>query len=260
MPNILVLGGTGLLGTALTQSLLRAGTYEVFGQIRSASKAKALTAAELTPLVFSLEGESALSSALNVHHIHTVVDVSQAYYQSASILKAILAVANDRRAALAKESAIGPKLGFVYTSDIWVHGSSSKHASDLSPVGTSLATSKPPVLTSWRPAHKQAVPAARDTINYVVIRPGSLYGGGAWNLDAWWGPIVALKASDGDSVSIGANVTARASLVHVDDAAAAFHAAVDRLDGRLGDWPVLTSSPRRRSSRILFRRRSTLRS
>lgn len=238
MPNILVLGGTGLLGTALTQSLLRAGTYEVFVQTRSASKAKALTAAELTPLVFSLEDESALRSALDVYDIHTVVDVSQAYYQSASILKAVIAVANDRRAALAKESAIGPKLGFVYTSGIWVHGSPTKRASDLSPVGMSLATGKPPAMISWRPAHEQAVLAARDTINSVVIRPGSLYGGGAWNFDAWWGPVAALKASGGDRVSIGADVTARAGLVHVDDAAAAFHAAIDRLDGRLGDWPV----------------------
>lgn len=238
MPNVLVLGGTGLLGGALTQSLLRAGTYSVFVQTRSASKAKPLVAAEITPLVFSLEDDSALKSALSTHDINTVVDVSQSYYQATSILKAVVAVANDRQAALAKEGAVGPKLGFVYTSGTMVHGSPSKRVSDLSPVGNGLASDKPASMVSWRPAHEQAILASRDTINAVILRPGVLYGRNAWNFGPWWGPIAALRASGGDTLSIAADASTRAGLVHVDDVAAAFHAAIDRLDGRLGDWPV----------------------
>lgn len=238
MPNILILGGTGLLGTALTQSLLRSGDYIVFVQTRSASKAKPLVAAETTPLVFSLEDESALRHALSAHDIETVVDVSQGYYQATSILKTVVAVSTERQAALAKEGAIGPKLGFVYTSGTMIHGSPSKRVSDLSPVGNTLASDKPATMVSWRPAHEQAILASRNAINPVILRPGALYGRSAWNFGPWWGPIAALKASGGDALSIGADPSARIGLVHVDDVAAAFHAAIDRIDGRLGDWPV----------------------
>ena len=238
MPNVLVLGGTGLLGTALTQSLLRSGTYSVFVQTRSTSKAKPLVAAEMTPLVFSLEDESALKSALSAHDIDTIVDVSQGYYQATAILKAIVAAANDRQAAFAKEGAVGPKLGFVYASGTMIHGSPSKRVSDLSPVGNRLASDKPATMVSWRPAHEQAILACRDAINPVILRPGALYGRSAWNFGPWWGPVAALKASSGDALSIGAEVSARVGLVHVEDVAAAFHAAIDRIDGRLGDWPV----------------------
>lgn len=238
MPNILILGGTGLLGTALTQSLLRAGTYAVFVQTRSESKAQALIAAETTPLAFPLEDASALISALTTHDIHTIVDVSQGYHQATSILATVIEAATDRRAALAKEGAIGPKLGFVYTSGIMVHGSPSKRVSDLSPVGNSLAADRPAAMVSWRPAHEQAILAARDVLNTAIIRPGLLYGRSAWNFGPWWGPVAALKASGGKDLSVGADASVRVGLVHVDDVAAAFHAAVDRLDGRLGDWPV----------------------
>lgn len=242
MMNILVLGGTGLLGTALTQSLLRAGSYSVFVQTRSASKAKPLVAAEMTPLIFSLDDETALKSAMSAHDIDIVVDVSQGYDQAASILKAVVAAANDRQAALEKEGAIGPKLGFVYTSGTMIHGSPSKRVSDLSPVGNRLASDKPATIVSWRPAHEQAILACRDAINPVILRPGVFYGRSAWNFDPWWGPIAALKASGGDALSIGADASARVGLVHVDDVAAAFHAAIDRLDGRLGNWPVFDVS------------------
>lgn len=39
-------------------------------------------------------------------------------------------------------------------------------------------------------------------------------------------------------VQVPAGVIARTGTIHVDDAAAAFHAVIDRLDGRLGSWPV----------------------
>lgn len=238
MPNVLALGGTGLLGTALTQSLVRSGNYTVFVQSRSESKSKALVAAEMIPLVFSLEDESALKSALNAHEIHTIVDVSQGYYQATAILKTVMAVAKDRQAALAAEGAVGPKLGFVYTSGIMVHGSPTKRASDLSPAGNSLASDKPASMVSWRPAHEQAILACREAINPVIIRPGVLYGRSAWNFGPWWGPIAALKASGGDELSIGADSSARLGLVHVEDAASGFHAAIDRIDVGLGNWPV----------------------
>ncbi|THW72989.1 NAD dependent epimerase/dehydratase family protein [Aureobasidium pullulans] len=238
MPKILILGGTGLLGTALAQSLLRAGNNTVFVQTRAASKRGAIVAAEMTPLVFPLEDKAALRSALDTYNIDTVVDVSQGYQQATSILETVVSVAKDRKAALAREGAIGPKLGFVYTSGIMVHGSPAERVSDLSPVGNKLASDKPATMVSWRPSHEQAVLACRDFLNTVILRPGMLYGRNAWNFGVWWGPVSALKAKGGEKLSISADKSTRVCLVHVDDVASAFRAAIDRLDGRLGDWPV----------------------
>jgi nucleoside-diphosphate-sugar epimerase len=39
-------------------------------------------------------------------------------------------------------------------------------------------------------------------------------------------------------VQVPVDRTACPGVVHVDDVAAGFHAAIDRIDGRLGSWPV----------------------
>lgn len=238
MPNILILGASGLLGTALTQSLLRTGTHRVFAQTRTAEKVKSLLASEVTPIVFPLTDSAALKSAIATHDIDTVVDVSQAYQESTSVLQTIISASKERQSTLAALGAIGPKLGFVYTSGIMVHGSPKKNVSDLSPVGNSLASAPPAMMVSWRPAHEQAILAAREDLDVAIMRPGMLFGRGAWNFGPWWGPIAAAKATGGEKIELRASKEARFGLVHVDDVAEAYTAAIGRIDGRLGNWPV----------------------
>lgn len=239
MPNVLILGGTGYLGLTLGHALLRTGNFTVFGTARTPEKAKSLIAAEITPLSGDITDPATLSSLITNNEIHIVVDASQAYEQAGSILTGVVTAAKNRIAALAKESAVGPKLGFVYTSGSWVHGSPSARVSDLSPVGNSLAKGTPATAVGWRPAHEQAILKARDVLDVAILRPAAIYGRGSWVWGTWWGGLLAAKQKgSNEPIQVPADKTARTGTIHVDDLAAAYVAAIERIDGRLGNWPV----------------------
>lgn len=238
MPNILILGGSGLLGSAVSQSLLRTGLHTIFAQTRSASKSLYLQAMEVTPVVFSLSEGAALTAAIKDNDIDTVIDTSQAYAETQTVISSVITASQTRQAALKAEGAIGPKLGFIYTSGIMVHGSPTKHVSDLSPVGNDLSSAPAAQMIAWRPAVEQAILAAREHLDVVIMRPGMLYGRSAWNFGPFWGPVAAAKATGGNSVSVKADEAARFGLVHVDDVADAYTRAVGKIDGGVGNWPV----------------------
>ena len=239
MPNVLILGGTGYLGLSLGQSLLRSGNYAVWGLARSSDKAKILTTNEITPIVGDVTDGATITSAIASADIDIVVDATSAYKQASTILKAVISASKTRIDALAKEDAKGPKLGFVYTSGTWVHGSPSGRVSDLSPVGNSLAKGVPAAPVGWRPAHEQAILAVRDTLDVAILRPATIYGRGSWVWGTWWGGVLAAKKSgSSDAIQVPADREARTGTIHVDDVAGGFHAAIDRIDGRLGSWPV----------------------
>ena len=239
MPNVLILGGTGYLGFALGQSLLRSGNYSVWGLARTPEKAKLLTTNEVTPVMGDAADPATITSAIAKASIDIVIDATSAYEQASTILKAVIQASKVRRDALAKEGAVGPKLGFVYTSGSWVHGSPEGKVSDLTPVGNSLATSKPATAVAWRPAHEQAILAARDTLNVAILRPCAIYGRTSWVWGTWWGGVLAAsKSGNMDAIQVPADREAVTGCIHVDDVVSAFHAAVDRIDGLLGAWPV----------------------
>ncbi|CZT15815.1 uncharacterized protein RCC_01649 [Ramularia collo-cygni] len=237
MPNVLILGGSGLLGSAVSQALLRTGLHTVFAQTRSTSKVLTLQASEVAPLVFPLSDAEALTAALQDNDIDVVIDASQGYAETSAILSAIIAFSAARQAALKAENAVGPKLGFVYTSGIMVHGTPSKFVSDLSPVGNSLASAPPANMVGWRPAVEQAILAAREHLDVVIMRPGMLYGRSAWNFGPFWGPVAAAKAMGAEAVKVKAGKEARFGLVHVDDAAESYTKAVSKIDN-VGNWPI----------------------
>ncbi len=239
MPNVLILGGTGYLGLSLGQSLLRSGNYSVWGLARTAEKAKLLTTNEINPVVGDVSDPATITSAIAKASIDVVIDATSAYEQASTILKAVIQASKARRDALTKEGAVGPKLGFVYTSGSWVHGSPKERVSDLTPVGNSLASSKPATAVSWRPGHEQAILAARDTLNIAILRPGAMYGRTSWVWGTWWGGVLAAsKSGSMDAIQVPADCEAVTGCIHVDDVVSAFHAAVDRIDGLLGAWPV----------------------
>ena len=77
MLNILVVGATGYIGSALTSSLTRSGDHHVYGLARTAEKALQLTKEEVTPIIGDINSPSLLS-AIEDLHIDVVVDVSGA--------------------------------------------------------------------------------------------------------------------------------------------------------------------------------------
>ena len=237
MPRVLILGGNGYLGLALGQALLRSGNYSVFGTVRTAEKAKDLTLSEITPLQGDATDSAFLTNAIDTYHIDTIIDTTQAYYQAGDILKAIVTAAKARASKLSSESFVGPKLGFIYTSGSWVHGSPNRRVSDLTVPGVKTSPDKPATAVGWRPAHEQAILAARDVLDVAIIRPGSIYGRKSWVWSTYWSPILKAAGSS-QAISIPTNATARMGVVHVDDLAEAFVNAVSRLDGQLGNWPI----------------------
>ncbi|KAL4956396.1 hypothetical protein BDW69DRAFT_158623 [Aspergillus filifer] len=239
MPNVLILGGSGYIGLATAQSLLSSGNYTVWGTARSPEKARLLLQNEIIPIDIDILAPEELSAIILQRRIDVVVDTTSTLQQGTAILEGIKAAATKRYADLAKDGMVGPKLGFIYTSGIWIHGSPSVTTSDLSPVGSTQSTGKPPRIITWRPAYEQAILASRDVLDVAIIRPGLVYGRGSWIWTPWWKPLLQAK-QDGksDAVQIPADVTARPSTVHIDDTAAGIHAAVDRIHGQLGSWPV----------------------
>ncbi|KAL4941130.1 hypothetical protein BDV06DRAFT_195157 [Aspergillus oleicola] len=240
MPNVLILGGSGYIGLALAQSLLSSGNYTVWGSARSPEKAKLLLQNEIAPIEADITDTKTLSSVIIDNRIDIVVDATSAHQQGGNILEGVKSAAIKRCNDLAKEGVVGPRIGFVYCSGIWIHGSPSVLASDLSPVGSTLSTGKPPRIVTWRPAQEQAILASRDVLEVAIIRPGLIYGRGSWIWSPWWAPILKAKQSGNNSntIQIPADITARPSTVHITDAVAGLHAAVDRIHGQLGTWPV----------------------
>jgi hypothetical protein len=206
---------------------------------RSAEKAKLLAANEITPVVGNVEDISILTAVIVSASIDIVVDATSAHEESTKVLEAVTSASKLRFDNLAKENAIGPKLGFIYTSGQWVHGSPSGRVSDLSPVGNSLAKGSPATLVDWRPAHEQTVLAAREYLDVAIMRPATIYGRGSWILTTWWSAFLDAKLrGNSEAIQIPADREGRTVTVHVDDLVAGYHAAIDRIDGRLGSWPV----------------------
>lgn len=241
MPRVLVLGASGFLGSALTQSLLRSGNYTVWGQTRSEAKAKDLAVKEVFPVVDDLSDSARLGTFIESTSIDVVVDTTQAYEQQYAIFETVVSVAKQRQHSLAEEKATGPKLGYVYTSGSMIYGSPSERVSDLSPVGNKLSKGKPAAMVALRPAFEQAILAAQDVLDVAIIRPGSMYGRDAWVCGTWWKPILEAKRDKSiDTIKIPSDSDATVSVLHVDDSAAAFLAAIDRIHGGLGNWPVFS--------------------
>ncbi|KAL3461865.1 hypothetical protein BJX64DRAFT_150098 [Aspergillus heterothallicus] len=240
MPKVLVLGGSGYIGFALSRSLVASGNYAVWGSARSPEKAKLLVQNEINPVEADITTAEALETIIAENSIDIVVDTTSAYEHAAQIFHGVTQAAKARRDILAKEGVVGPKLGFVYCSGMWIHGSPSERESDLVPAGTSLSKGNPATATAWRPAHEQAILAARDVLDVAILRPSTIYGRGSWVWSAWWGEILKAKEIRDNSkpIQIPANAQARSPTIHIDDVAAGFHAAIDRIDGRLGAWPV----------------------
>ncbi|KAJ5621261.1 hypothetical protein N7528_006044 [Penicillium herquei] len=239
MPNVLILGGTGYIGNAVAKSLLQSGNYKVWGTARTAEKAKQLAINEIVPVEDDITDPAVLSQIIIDNSINVVVDTSSAYEQAGSILEGVIQAATQTQESLRKEGIASPKLGFVYASGAWVYGSPKTRVNDLAPVGSALSQDEPGAPIRWRPAHEQAILAARDKLAVAILRPHVVYGRGSWIFGTWWNPLAeAAKSESKSPVQIPVDAKARPGLVHVDDVAAGFHAAIDRIDGRLGEWPV----------------------
>jgi len=238
MVNVLIVGATGYIGQALTQSLVASGDHRVYGLARTPEKAKVLESQEVIPIVGSITENAGLLKAIDSFHINIVVDVAGANQETFELLSALKKVGAARLEAAAGVQI--PKLGFIYCSGTWVHGSSYVPVDDLTPAGMPNSPTPPTQLTSWRPKLEREIIAASNVLDTMVIRPALVYGrsNAIWSI--FFSPLQEAAKSGASIVKVTADIDSRPGIVHVDDAASGFPAAIDKLPliSGAGVYPV----------------------
>jgi nucleoside-diphosphate-sugar epimerase len=161
--RIFITGGTGSIGAAVVDGLVRAG-HTVTALVRNGEKARAVAARGAAPVIGDLaRPESYVSTA-----------VSQEGYVHAAFEGSTRGPELDRQTIetlVQLASHAGRGTPFLYTSGVWILGST------LRPVDESAPVNPPPHLT-WRPAHEQVVLGAASVgVRPIVVRPGIVYGG-----------------------------------------------------------------------------------
>jgi nucleoside-diphosphate-sugar epimerase len=159
--RVFLTGGTGYVGSAVLESLVRAG-HHVDALVRNSEGAASVQTRGAHPLLGDLSiratWRDAAAAADGV--IHTAAEDG------------------PRQAKLDLEAVEGltslpakPGRFIVYTSGIWVLGAAPKPVDETEPVN-------PIEIDKWRPAHEQLVLAsAKAGVRPLVVRPGIVYGG-----------------------------------------------------------------------------------
>ncbi|KAF5010293.1 hypothetical protein FDECE_3543 [Fusarium decemcellulare] len=232
MPKVLILGATGYLGKRLADALVRSGQHRVYGIARNEAKASSLALVEVTPIICpDPVGEpKPYFDAIREHHIDVVVDVAGANHDSAKFLDHARHIGQERLDSY-KSAGLhtGPKLGFIYCSGTWVHGSSEKSVNDLDIVGSSAVT-PPPALVAWRTDLENSILAASDFLDVAILRPALIYG----RESTIWTPFIlpllqAARSESTSSIQIPLRAASRPGLIHVDDVATGFQCAIEKL-------------------------------
>ena len=161
--EVFLTGATGYIGTSVGEALRRAG-HKVTGLARTAEKAKLLESRGIRGIIGDLLKPEALATAARAAEgvIHTAnTNDATSPQVDAAVVRAMLQ---------ALEGAGKP---FVYTSGVWVLGSTGdKVADEQTPVN-------PTPLVAHRPAIEQEVLGYKGRgVRTIVIRPALVYGRG----------------------------------------------------------------------------------
>jgi len=159
--RVLLTGGTGYIGSAVLDSLVRAG-HHVDALVRNREKATDVQARGAHPVVGDLgrpETYAAVAAGAD-GAIHAAMDDSPRG-------PALDALTLDTLLTLPARTG----RFFVYTSGIWVLGAAPTPVDEA-------ATLNPIEKSAWRVPHEERVlAAARSGLRTVVVRPGIVYGG-----------------------------------------------------------------------------------
>jgi nucleoside-diphosphate-sugar epimerase len=251
MVNVLVLGATGHIGGALCHSLITSGSHRVYGLARSPEKARQLAQNEVIPVLGSLSSAAGLVDVVYKLNINVIVDASSAKDEVPVFLQALVESEKIRLSVISSAGLKAPKLGFIYTSGTWVHGSSHVPKNDLYPVGMPENPDQPPTLLTYRPGLEREFLAASDVLDTMVVRAALVYGRSCDIWTTYFDMISKAASSGASSVSINLDPNSRPALVHVDDVGSGLHAAVDKLPliSGTGVYPVFDLATSKESMR-----------
>ncbi len=201
--RIFVTGATGFVGNAVAQALRRRG-HRVAGLARTETKARALAAAEIEPVLGDMRDTNSYHRAASNADvlIHCASEYSAEYEgldrKTVDEFVSMAKVPHERRV--------------IYTSGVWLYG-----ATGAEPVDETRAFMTAHLIP-WRGEHEKKVLAAGG----LVIRPGCVYGGSG-SLTAMW---FAGAAKDGAAPVVGPGRN-RWAMVHRDDCAELFALAAE---------------------------------
>ncbi|KAF5372242.1 hypothetical protein D9758_005049 [Tetrapyrgos nigripes] len=208
--KVLILGATGYIGFPVAQALCRAG-HIVYGQTRSEEKAPKLAAEEIYPII----GEPNSSAW---HHLVPTLDViiqaigGRNPEISKEIFQSIVSLSSDT----SLRPPGSPKLTFIYTSGIAVHGA---YRDEIISDTTPIVVAKSGELAKGHAAQEQAV-RENQVFNGIVIRPGFVFGRSMEG--SAFGPMLFAQAKagkGGGKVSFPGKPGGHLPVVHQDDLA-----------------------------------------
>jgi nucleoside-diphosphate-sugar epimerase len=223
--KVFVTGATGHVGFRIAHAFRRAG-HHVRGLARSKEGAARLDRHEIRPVIGSLQDpgswKGAEDAAVLVHAAFDYKGDSWAVDRAAA--EALLAIAN-RGAA--------PKT-LLYTSGVWVYGSTDGGVADETTPLAPLPMSLPRVETEKRVL-------SAPGIKGIVMRPGCVYGYGG-SLTASW-----FAGAAGGAIEVVGDGHNRWATVHADDCADAYlRAASSGLSGEIFNVTDRSRAPVRR--------------
>lgn len=159
--RIFLTGGTGYVGAAVLESLVRGG-HQVDALVRNREKAALVQARGARPVLGDLNEPAAYSEAAAAADgiVHTAIERSARAADVDALAIAALLGAGAGRGRL-----------FLYTSGAWVLGPSPLPLDET-------ARLNPIEHVAWRPLHEQRVlEAMADGFRPAVVRAGIVYGG-----------------------------------------------------------------------------------
>jgi nucleoside-diphosphate-sugar epimerase len=206
--EVFLTGATGYIGTSVGEALRRAG-HKVTGLARTAEKAKLLESRGIRAIIGDLLKPEALATAARAAEgvIHTAnTNDATSPQVDAAVVRAML------------QALEGTGKPFVYTSGVWVLGSTGdKVADEQTPVN-------PTPLVAHRPAIEQEVLGYKDRgVRTIVIRPALVYGRGGS------GPTMFTKsAKESGAARYVGDGQSRWAFVDVDDLAQLYVLALEK--------------------------------
>ena len=159
--RVFLTGGTGYVGSAVLEALVRGG-HQVEALVRNSEGAAKVQAHGATPVLGDVLQTASWRDAT------TAADGSiHAAMESGPRAREVDAAAVDVLTSLPPKD----HRFLIYTSGIWVLGPAPAPVDESAPLN-------PLEIVSWRPAHeKRVLDSASAGIRPLVVRPGILYGG-----------------------------------------------------------------------------------
>jgi nucleoside-diphosphate-sugar epimerase len=240
--KIFIAGATGAVGKRLVP-LLRANGHEVVGTTRSAGKVGDLRALGAEPVVLDVLDAEAVGRAVSEARPEVVVHQATALSDLGNLRNLDEAFADTNRLRtegtdnlLAAARAAGAATFVAQSFAGWPYA---KEGSAVKDEEAPLDPSPPASATESMAAirHLEATVVGAEAIEGIVLRYGGFYGPGT-SLSEGGEHVAAIRKRQFPIVGSGAGVW---SFVHIDDAAGATLAAIER--GRPGLYNVVDDEP-----------------